>query len=541
TASVALTADPGLGEEGAGVYGTTVTATDGEREVRTAGNLYMELRMSTVRVEHLDRAGEPTENWLTSAFNPITGEERFFEPDPDEGPHVGRLRLTEGNWTIDTRIGQAEENELTWMLRPWLEVGEKFEDIRLTHSSADARPVRMTLHDRRADHQGLTIGFELESEESEVQRSLALPGEISLRTAQIGSYPDQFEVIGGAMSTWETPDGTRRYHAATVDREGLPSGVTQHTTARDLARITTRVGMWAPGREVSLNASPREISLITYDNFYDSPAEVDVYIRPDDLGWDQWAIQWSSTSWDLESLHFATYPDLRPGSSRTDTFNVGVFGPAPENIGFVRAEGSIWGALWPLADGAGHPGGIYDATGETVLYRDGEEVSRVPDALGFVTLDVPAEAADYRLETSLSRAETPYGVVSSRVETAHTFHSAAPPEGEETQLPISAVRYQPDLALDSTAKAGKKIKVPLTVVGAAAGKNTQTLRIEVSLDGGNTWKTAKVTGKATDKKDNRSFTVHNPPAGGSVSLRAHLTDREGNTTEQTIIDAWRTR
>ncbi|MBB0243135.1 S8 family serine peptidase [Streptomyces alkaliphilus] len=540
TASVEVTADPGLGEEGAGVYGTAVIATDGEREVRTAGSLYMELRMSTVRVEHLDRAGEPTENWTTKAFNPITGEERFFEPDPDEGSHVGRLRLTEGNWTIDTRIWQTEENELTWMLHPWLEVGEKFEDIRLTHSSAEARPVRMTLHDRRAEHQGLNIGFEVESEEFWVERSLVLPDGISLRTAQIGNYPAEFEVVGGAMATWETPDGTRRYHAATVDPEGLPSGVTQHTTARDLARITTRVGIWAPGREVSLHTSPREMPLISYDSFYDSPAEVDVYIRPDDLIWYQSAIQWSPTSWDFESLHVATYPDLRPGSSRTETFNVGVFGPAPEDIGFVRTEDTIRVALWPLTDGAGHRGVAYDATGETVLYRDGEEVSRVPEAPDFATPDVPAGEGDYRLETVTDRTDTA-APISTRVETAHTFRSATPPEGEETQLPISAVRYQPDLALDSTAKAGKKIKVPLTVVGAAAGKNTETLRIEVSLDGGNTWKTAKVTGKATDKKDNRSFTVHNPAAGGSVSLRAHLTDTNGNTTEQTIIDAWRTR
>ncbi|MCE7082973.1 S8 family serine peptidase [Streptomyces sp. ST2-7A] len=538
TATVDVTADPGLGEEGAGVYGAFVTAGDGEREVRTAGSLYMEPRMVDVRVEHLDRAGEPTEGWGTIAFNPMTSEMRFLEPNPAEEPHVGGIRLPEGLWLVETMVGETGDDTIDWMLHPWLELDGKTEDVRLVHSAADTRPVRMTVHDRRAEHLELGIGLRAESEDRLIEESAYFPGGITVRTAQTGETPAHVEVLGSAWSLWGTPDGAREYQSVIMHPGGLPSGVTQHSTRRDFALITTRVGSWAPDREGLLTTSPDGLGFGSL-SFPDLPTEVEVHIRPEGLSWSQVAFQINS-SWDFESFHLAVHPDLRPGSSRTETFNVGVFGPAPDLGKFIRTGDTIEGGMIPLVDGAGHEGfNLYDH-GETVLYRNGEEVARVPEAPDYVSLDVPAGEGDYRLETVTDRTDTA-APVSTRVETAHTFRSAAPPEGEEAELPISAVRYQPKLALDSTTKAGKKTRVPLTVVGAAAGKNTETLRIEVSLDGGKTWKPAKVTGKATDKHDKRSFTVHNPAAGGSVSLRAHLTDTDGNTTEQTIIDAWRTR
>ncbi len=37
-----------------------------------------------------------------------------------------------------------------------------------------------------------------------------------------------------------------------------------------------------------------------------------------------------------------------------------------------------------------------------------------------------------------------------------------------------------------------------------------------------------------------AVTVPNPAAGTSVSLRAELTDTDGNTLDQTLVDAYRT-
>lgn len=57
--------------------------------------------------------------------------------------------------------------------------------------------------------------------------------------------------------------------------------------------------------------------------------------------------------------------------------------------------------------------------------------------------------------------------------------------------------------------------------------------MSVSYDGGTTWHPVAVRHGA--------ITVDNPPAGGSVSLRAKVRDRQGDTFTQTIIDGYRTR
>lgn len=96
------------------------------------------------------------------------------------------------------------------------------------------------------------------------------------------------------------------------------------------------------------------------------------------------------------------------------------------------------------------------------------------------------------------------------------------------------VRFSPELTLSSTAKAGKRFEVPFTVVGAAAGQRPQKLAFEVSYDEGTTWQPTKAIG-------GKHLSLTHPAEAGSVSLRAKLTDRQGNTLVQTIERAYLTR
>jgi hypothetical protein len=75
--------------------------------------------------------------------------------------------------------------------------------------------------------------------------------------------------------------------------------------------------------------------------------------------------------------------------------------------------------------------------------------------------------------------------------------------------------------------------VPFTVEGAAAGKKPAKLTFEVSYDGGTTWQHAKAVGGT-------HLELTHPATAGSVSLRAKLTDRAGNTLVQTIERAYLT-
>jgi hypothetical protein len=84
---------------------------------------------------------------------------------------------------------------------------------------------------------------------------------------------------------------------------------------------------------------------------------------------------------------------------------------------------------------------------------------------------------------------------------------------------------------------GRKYDIPLRVVGNDGSPvQPKKLTAEVSYDDGRTWHPAKVDarGKGWVAK------VHHPRTdGGHVSLRTLVTDKDGNTAEQTVIRVYR--
>ncbi|WP_106253018.1 hypothetical protein [Nonomuraea fuscirosea] len=104
------------------------------------------------------------------------------------------------------------------------------------------------------------------------------------------------------------------------------------------------------------------------------------------------------------------------------------------------------------------------------------------------------------------------------------------PSGE--RLPISVVRFAPDLDHLNTAPAGVTFAVPVTVQPQPGSKATRSreLKGEVSYDDVATW---------TPPTLHRSQVIlRHPPNEGFVSLRAASTDATGNTVEQTMIRAY---
>ncbi|MEV7872153.1 hypothetical protein AB0P17_39980 [Streptomyces sp. NPDC088124] len=95
------------------------------------------------------------------------------------------------------------------------------------------------------------------------------------------------------------------------------------------------------------------------------------------------------------------------------------------------------------------------------------------------------------------------------------------------------IRFSPELTLAGTAKAGERFEVPFSVEGAAAGTRPAKLAFEVSYDEGATWQPAEAVGGT-------HLSLRHPAGAGSVSLRAELTDRDGNTLAQTIERAYTT-
>jgi hypothetical protein len=145
---------------------------------------------------------------------------------------------------------------------------------------------------------------------------------------------------------------------------------------------------------------------------------------------------------------------------------------------------------------------------------------------------VPPGAADFRVETEVVR--TP-GVseFSTAISGAWTFRSDTTPGDRFTPLPLTVVRFTPDLDANGVAPAGRVLRVPLVVEqqqGATNGR-VDRVKVEVSFDDGKSWSSAAVAG--------RTAFVRNPATAGHASLRVKGSDRNGNTFEQTVIRAYK--
>ncbi|WP_189313101.1 hypothetical protein [Streptomyces brasiliensis] len=168
-----------------------------------------------------------------------------------------------------------------------------------------------------------------------------------------------------------------------------------------------------------------------------------------------------------------------------------------------------------------------------------------------VSYDLPAKSARYTFETK-----------TNDVQTVWEYTSAEPAKDDAPELspcmgdvrgnnkaacrpePLIFLRYDFDLALDNTVKAGEAHEI--TVVGyyqerLTALPKVKSLKAETSFDGGKTWRpvTTKGIGKNTF-----ATTIENPrrdQAPEGVGLRISATDSEGNTVRQTLPTAYTLR
>lgn len=179
----------------------------------------------------------------------------------------------------------------------------------------------------------------------------------------------------------------------------------------------------------------------------------------------------------------------------------------------------------------------------TTLYAGDTELYSAPFTSGNVP--VPASSNRYRLVSDVTNTGSVVGLMSS-AHTEWTFRSANAGEDPKV-LPLLDIDYT-DIAdarsgrsaLDDTnsARRGDRVSLDLTVAhqpGSSAGP-VRTASVKVSYDDGATWQSASV-----DKHDDGRYTAtySHPDKGQFVSLKIHTADTDGNTTDQTLIHAYR--
>jgi len=238
---------------------------------------------------------------------------------------------------------------------------------------------------------------------------------------------------------------------------------------------------------------------------------------------------------DLRAILFSEERSLRAGRHYRESWNSAPYGPSFPAAGITRQGDRVLVDLPLHSDAEGHAGGSVADTSRTALYRNGALVGEEL-APGYGEFDVPPGAADYRLETSSKRSFTD---LSTEVSATWTFRSRHVAGDDPAALPASAIRFAPRLDRGNAAPAGRSFVIPVTVQRqpGAPSARVAALTVDVSYDGGKTWRKAGV--RAAGK--GWVATVQHPAGAGHVSLRATARDTAGNTVTQRVIQAYRLR
>ncbi|BFO14860.1 hypothetical protein SHKM778_12480 [Streptomyces sp. KM77-8] len=205
-----------------------------------------------------------------------------------------------------------------------------------------------------------------------------------------------------------------------------------------------------------------------------------------------------------------------------------MFGPRlTSEYGVFRDGDYLYGMLPLFADGKGHEGSSLFSSVTTTLYRNGKKVGSNDDPLfGDKEFKVPSGDAAYKLTTSVKRSAK-VAAVSTRIDASWTFRSKK--TAERKHLPVSTARFQAVTGLDGKVKAGKKATFPVTVEGAAKGKNLKSLSVYVSYDHGKTWKKTTVkkgrSPSRTPRRGRRSPCAPRSPTRRATRRRSRSTTR----------------
>ncbi|WP_210569323.1 S8 family serine peptidase [Streptomyces sp. GESEQ-4] len=541
TASTTVTADTRVGETD-GSFGGAVSAVspDGRISVRTAIGVEREVESYNLTVKFIGDDGRPA----TGGWTAVDGRDsNYYTELSDANDGEVTARLPKGGYGLTGFIGGDDETGASEsvLLAPAIRLTK---DTTVVMDARQARPTRITVPDATAEntYAHLVSGFTRSDGSAISPFLLDFPGFESFKVGHLGPEAAEEEAYAQYAGFWQrrtAGDLPVNYRLA-WNRTGDLAGFTADVEARDLARIDLSVGK--PGRDATaqLAAAPKPpldgpaIDFSTPTSL-ELPLRTTEYVLGNGVRW-----LYSVHPNPSESTFLGGYKTYKAGKRYTERFNAGVFGPAlPKgedeprwgSPGVARSGNAMLTYLPVFGDGAGHVGISPATSEETSLYADGKEVAADSrDWYGMLRYTLPEQDRRYELNVDVTRDPELFPV-STRVRAQWTFRSARTSEESWTRLPLSVVRFSPELSPTSTAKAGERYKVPFTVEGAATARTVKKLSFEVSYDDGSTWTAAKAVGGT-------HLLLDHPARSGTVSLRAKLTDRDGNTLVQTINRAY---
>ncbi|MBB4985793.1 serine protease [Streptomyces nymphaeiformis] len=484
----------------------------------------------TLTIRHLDRAGAATGGYSTHVTG-ISGPGAQEEAAPYDASGTVTVRLPKGRYLLDSTLyGPDPATGTDWVVQPRLDLNG---DTTVTVDARTTSPVDVRPPESGARYLN-SIGFVEVTHEGTTRSANIMMGREGLRVAHLGPAAESGSVKEWFDTYWS---GARSDYALgyTFTSDRALTGLVRHPAADKLATVKIR-GAAAEGATGTgfVSVQPSAGPTVGLAQSLQLPATATVKVTPERGRWDV-TFTGPAAPETPPNRYEANGIAVHAGATVTQTFDNAVFGPALDTTPGARPAGVRDGKTIALdipllADGDGHtPSAPRFRTATTTLHRDGVLIGTRQGEPGRAEFTTTPGKASYRLTASATRGD---GTASAGSVTASwTFTSAATTGA--TALPLSIVRFAPDLALDGTAPAGTLLQVPVTVQGAAAGTGVRSLTVSMSADGGTTWtRVPVVDGKAG---------LRTPGPGKTVSLRAELTDTQGNTLTQTQRGAFRTR
>ncbi|GGW85014.1 hypothetical protein GCM10010297_02090 [Streptomyces malachitofuscus] len=536
-ASVDLTVDTRLGGTVDGAYSAYVVATGGGQTVRTAAAVQREVQSYDVTLKFLDRAGKPATNYVAGLVG-LSGlaAGQWYQPYDADGTVT--LRVPKGGYVLDTGILVSADPEkyegADWLAQPKLDVGR---NTTVTLDARKAKPVNITVADKKAKPEFASADYTVETKDSGHSFGWWLDSYDNFRSAHLGPQLD-----GTLYQQWDAhfSKGAKEQYDTVVGAKvkKLATGYTRHYKAGDFATVKVGMGAAASGKKGVVSAYgslPGSSGASSFGNAQSLPSSRTLHLSA--VGGTRWDLDFEQQSgvdedgWPISDAGYliAAGKSLKAGRTYRETVNTAVFGPRlTSDYGIFRDGNTISGTIPLFADGKGHPGSSVYTSATTSLYRNGKKVGSNADPLfGEGEFKVPSGDASYRLTTSVKRSAK-VAAASTRIDASWTFRSRK--TADYKQLPASTVRFLAATGLDSKVPAGKKVTVPVSVEGAAKGRNLKSLSVYVSYDYGKTWK------KTTVKKG--KITFKNPAKGKSVSFHAKVADKKGNKSTISVYNAY---
>ncbi|MBQ0892272.1 S8 family serine peptidase [Micromonospora sp. U56] len=529
-------------------FGGEVTATGGGAQVQTPVALDIARHDLALKLIGPDGgAPTPEQGWVTVLTDLDRQTIQVFGDLATTG-----YRVRAGRYLVQTYLVSGDD--VITLVRPSLDLTT---DQALTMDARLAKPISVSVPNSKATAVHQEFGWTIRTEEPQIWGSNDLYGVLMnipfdhLRTAQIGAgeTPGFVSYVNGmwgqVAQDYSLHNSPYVYRVYLYEPEKMMTGLTRNLRAGDFATVRSQISADVAGVPVARlarahapgNSPVYRTERVGPPSFtYDVPSTITEYYNQDKKA------VWQSTSGQPRYTYYeSAWTSFRPGRTYTVKWANAVAGPVfPEpNFGqqfATRYWGDLIGGPGPLhGDGTGHMGFRHVRGGsvEVNLYRNGVKVGDANQTPW--VWNVPAETGDYRLAATFR--SDPAFTLSTVVDAEWTFKSGHVGDGELVKLPMTAIRYTPELDIDNRAPAGRLFRIPFSLdrqIGAAPGQ-TRTLTVEASFDDGETWQ--ELTVQRSGEK--AVAWVRNPAGTGFVSLRAAATDTSGNTVKQTVIRAYR--